>query len=1761
MENFTYYSRYVLLSLLLLISFNTFAQRKFATTQRSGATGVLCLGCTVTNNAGAIDANLQTYSTLNVTLGVLSSTYQELIFPGTDVPANTPVTVKLGTGDNLLDLAALGSVSIRPFNGGTAAGPAVTAASLVTVASNNNQYQLTVTPTQPYDRIRVTLNGGLAGALSSVYLYDAYYNGNADVACNNAFDELHGVSSALLGLGVNVGGVSNPQRAIDGNINTFSTLNAGVAVVGAYAQQTILYERPSAVGDSVRLTLSVPQTLIDAGVLANLSVSTFNGNTNNNDAQALNGNTLDVRLLDLSNSRRTVTVTYAPPRVFDRVQLRLGSGIASVLSSINLHEAERLIPRPVVTVNGSATNNPQVCAGSAVTLVATGPANTTFTWYSAATGGSITNNGASFTTPVLNTPGNYYYYVGASHDGCTDGSESTRVVVTVNPLPASVSVAADSVLVCAGNSATFTAPAVAGITVKWYASASGGTALHTGNTFTTPALNATTRYYAEATNATDCPSAQRTPVTAVILETPALAANAITLTSGQRTTLLVDNPQPGAVYRWYTAETGGTLVHTGVTFVTPALTANTTYYVEAGITGCATDRAQVTITVNSAPDVVVTPPTQSVNAGETAVFTASSSTANATFRWYTTPTGGTPIFTGAVFTTPPVDSTTTYFAEAVNSTTNLPSPNRATGTVTVNGSNNTNPDVVVTPPTQSVNPGGTVTFEASSSATDVTFNWYTAPTGGTPVFTGPTFTTPPVNGNTTYYAEAVTAAGDTSDARATGTVTINGNANGPDVSVTPPTAAVNAGQTVTFTASSDVPNATFKWYTTPVGGTSVHTGATFTTPPVIDNVTYYAEAINPSSGAVSQNRASGTVTVNSPDVVVTPPTQSVTAGDTATFTASSSTPGTTFNWYTTPTGGTPIFTGATFTTPPVNATTTYFAEAVNPGTGQTSATRATGTVTVAGSNNNKPDVVVNPPIQSVNSGARATLTASSTTANATFKWYTTPTGGTPIFTGATFTTPPVTANTTYYAEAVTPGGVASANRATGTVNINTDNGNGGTRPSVAVTPPVRNIDAGETPTFTASSTTPNATFKWYTTPTGGTPVFTGKTFTTPVVTSNTTYYAEATDPATNLTSQNRATATVNINRPDVVVTPPTQNVSAGTTATFTASSSTPGTTFNWYTTPTGGTAVFTGATLTTPPVNADVTYYAEAVNPATGQTSATRATGTVTVSGGNNDNSKPDVVVNPPIQTVNSGSRATLTASSTTANVTFRWYTTPTGGTPVFTGKTFTTPPVTANTTYYAEAVTPGGAVSASRATGSITVSNGGGNNGTRPSVAVTPSVRNVNAGETATFTASSATPNATFNWYTTPIGGTPIFTGAIFTTSPVTSNTTYYAEATDPATNLTSQNRASGTANVNRPDVVVTPPLQAVDAGQSATFTASSTTPNATFNWYTTPTGGTPIFTGPVFTTPAVNSSTTYYAEAVNPGMGSTSPMRATGTVTVSGSAANTRPDVVVTPALTSVRSGGKATFTASSTTPNATFKWYTSPTGGTAIYTGAIFITPAIATTTTYYAEATNPATGERSSNRATGTALVVNRDVIDNVDVKVAPPAVTVNPGGSGTFTATSTTPGATFNWYTTPTGGTPVFTGSTFTTPPANSNITYYVEAVDPDGNTSTNRATAAVTVNEAGGGNSRDLFVPNAFTPNNDGNNDVLFVYGSVIQKLNFTVYDQWGEMQFRSNNVSSGWDGTWKGTAQPVGVYVYYVEATLGSGQVIKKKGTVTLIR
>jgi gliding motility-associated-like protein len=95
-------------------------------------------------------------------------------------------------------------------------------------------------------------------------------------------------------------------------------------------------------------------------------------------------------------------------------------------------------------------------------------------------------------------------------------------------------------------------------------------------------------------------------------------------------------------------------------------------------------------------------------------------------------------------------------------------------------------------------------------------------------------------------------------------------------------------------------------------------------------------------------------------------------------------------------------------------------------------------------------------------------------------------------------------------------------------------------------------------------------------------------------------------------------------------------------------------------------------------------------------------------------------------------------------------------------------------------------------------------------------------------------------------------------------------------------------------------------------------------------------------------------------------------------------------------------------------------------------------------------------------------------------------------------------------------------------------------------------------------NNNNLFIPNAFSPNNDGHNDVLRVLGNA-KKVEFKVFDRWGEMVYSYTGgemgAGTGWDGTYKGKALDNAVFVYFAKVTLPDGKEVGLKGNVSLIK
>lgn len=88
-----------------------------------------------------------------------------------------------------------------------------------------------------------------------------------------------------------------------------------------------------------------------------------------------------------------------------------------------------------------------------------------------------------------------------------------------------------------------------------------------------------------------------------------------------------------------------------------------------------------------------------------------------------------------------------------------------------------------------------------------------------------------------------------------------------------------------------------------------------------------------------------------------------------------------------------------------------------------------------------------------------------------------------------------------------------------------------------------------------------------------------------------------------------------------------------------------------------------------------------------------------------------------------------------------------------------------------------------------------------------------------------------------------------------------------------------------------------------------------------------------------------------------------------------------------------------------------------------------------------------------------------------------------------------------------------------------------------------------------------IFVPTAFSPNNDGLNDVFEIKGRFRNNFSLLILNRWGQVIFESNSPEKSWDGKVNGTEAPIGVYAYKLTADDETGTHFEKTGTLTLVR
>lgn len=179
-----------------------------------------------------------------------------------------------------------------------------------------------------------------------------------------------------------------------------------------------------------------------------------------------------------------------------------------------------------------------------------------------------------------------------------------------------------------------------------------------------------------------------------------------------------------------------------------------------------------------------------------------------------------------------------------------------------------------------------------------------------------------------------------------------------------------------------------------------------------------------------------------------------------------------------------------------------------------------------------------------------------------------------------------------------------------------------------------------------------------------------------------------------------------------------------------------------------------------------------------------------------------------------------------------------------------------------------------------------------------------------------------------------------------------------------------------------------------------------------------------------------------------------------------------------------------------------------------------------------------------------------VTTNLTVHPAPVAnisggTAISYGNAATLTASG---GTSYNWS--PPTGLNSTTGSTVIASPASG--TLYCVLV-----TNTNGCTAIDCINISVEIICGEFFIPNAFSPNDDGENDQLKAYINplCVKEFSLIIFNRWGQAVFETTDVREGWDGTVNDRMSNTGVYVYTCKAQLTSGEEIRRKGNVSLLR
>ncbi|WP_366183063.1 gliding motility-associated C-terminal domain-containing protein [Flavobacterium ovatum] len=689
------------------------------------------------------------------------------------------------------------------------------------------------------------------------------------------------------------------------------------------------------------------------------------------------------------------------------------------------------------TVGGTVTSAQTICYGTApANLTLSGNTGTVVKWQKSSDVGFTNYTDITETSTILlgTTIGNLIvntYFRAVVKSGTCPEADLPAVLITVNPKASASDIDAQGKEICTGSTAILNASSntVAEPSFNWYSDVNLTTLLHTGPSYTTPTLTATTTYYVSVQGTAVCENAPNSAKEVKVTVNPKASASDINaegkeICTGSTAILNTSsNTVAEPYFNWYSDVDLTTLLHTGPSYTTPTLTATTTYYVSVqGTAVCENapnSAKEVKVTVNpkaSASDINAQG--KEICTGSTAILNASSNTvAEPSFNWYSDVDLTTLLHTGPSYTTITLTATTTYYVSVQGTAVCENAPNSAKEVkVTVNPKASASD---INAQGKEICTGSTAILNASSNTVvEPYFNWYSDVDLTTLLHTGPSYTTPTLTATTTYYVsvQGTAVCENAPNSAKEVKVTVNPKASASDINAQGK--EICTGSTAILNASSNtVAEPSFNWYSDVDLTTLLHTGPSYTTPTLTATSTYY---VSVQGTAVCENAPNSAkevkVTVNPKASAsdINAQGKEICTGSTAILNASSNTVVEPFfNWYSDVDLTTLLHTGPSYTTPTLTATTTYYVSV-----------QGTAVCENAPNSAKEVKVTVNPKASAsdinaqgkeICTGSTAILNASSNTVSEpSFNWYSDVDLTTLLHTGPSYTTPTLTATTTYY---------------------------------------------------------------------------------------------------------------------------------------------------------------------------------------------------------------------------------------------------------------------------------------------------------------------------------------------------------------------------------------------------------------------------------------------------------------------------------------------------------------------------------------------------------------------------------------------------------------------------------------------------------------------------------------------------------------------------------------------------------------------------